>query len=130
MTSTEERNLERVRHWEWAWNNDVLRMVDECYAENCEVSDMFRGRTFLGHAELRAVEEQMIAVDPSRRMRVTRMIARDDVVAIEMDAMWANGGRVAKACVVLTFDADGMIVSDHSYGGDPLGAAEQDPRPP
>ena len=128
MTPTEERNLERARHWEWTWNNDVMRMVDECYAPDCEVSDMVRGRTFHGREELRAVEEQMMAIDSSRRMRGTRMIASGDAVAIEMAALWHDGTETASACVVPTFDDDGMIISDHSYGGDPIGATEQDPR--
>lgn len=123
MTPTEARNLERCRHWEWTWNNDVMRMVDECYAVNCEVSDMFRGRTFHGREELRAIEKQMIAADPTRRMRVTKMVASGDTVALEMDALWQDGAATAKASVFLTFDADGMIISDHSYGGDPIGAA-------
>ena len=42
MGAREERNLERTRHWEWTWNHDVMRMVDECYAEDCEVTDMLR----------------------------------------------------------------------------------------
>ena len=123
MTETERRNLERLAHWEWTWNNDVMRMVDECYATNCEVSDMFRDRTFHGREELRAIERQMMAVDPTRRMKITRSIASGDVVVAEIDALWQGGKSVAKSCVVLTFDASGMIVSDHSYGGDPAGAA-------
>jgi hypothetical protein len=122
-TDTETRNLERARHWEWTWNNAVDRMVDECYAPDCEVSDMFRGRTFRGRDELRAIEHQMMSVDATRRMKVTRMVASGDVVAMEMDSSWQNGTIVQKACVVLTFDANGMIVSDHSYGGDPVNAA-------
>lgn len=123
MTATEERNLAKARHWEWTWNNDVMRMVDECYAHDCEVIDMFRGRTFHGREELRAIETQMIAADATRRMTVTKMLARDDTVALEMDALWQNGTVTAKASVFLTFNADGMIISDHSYGGDPVGAA-------
>jgi predicted SnoaL-like aldol condensation-catalyzing enzyme len=128
MNPTEARNLERVRHWEWTWNNDVMRMVDECYAEHCEVTDMFRGRTFRGREELRLIEQQMIAMDPTRRMRITRMVPNGDTVAIEMDAEWGTGTAVAKSCVFLTFDGDGMIVVDHSYGGDPNGVAASDPR--
>lgn len=128
MTPVEERNLERTRHWAWTWNHDVMRMVDECYAEDCEVSDMLRARTFRGREELRAVEKQMMAIDSSRRMEITRMIASGDVVAVEMDAIWADGAQVAKSCVFLTFNEEGLIVSDHSYGGDPVGAAERDPR--
>lgn len=123
LSPTEERNVERTWHWEWTWNNAVDRMVDECYAENCEVTDMFRNRTFKGRDELRVIEHQMMAADATRRMKVTQMVAQGDVVAIEMDALWKNGTVTAKSCVVLTYDANGMIVSDHSYGGDPTGAA-------
>ena len=128
MTSIEARNIERVKHWEWTWNNDVMRMVDECYAPDCEVTDMLRGRTFRGREELRLIEQQMVAVDLTRRMTITRMVASGDTVAIEADASWNDGKAIAKSCVFLTFDAAGLIVMDHSYGGDPVGAAERDPR--
>lgn len=128
MGEKEKRNMERVKHWEWTWNNDVMRMVDECYAEDCEVSDMLRGRTFHGRAELRLIEEQMMAVDASRRMTITNMVPCGNTVAIEMDASWGDGSAVVKSCVFLTFNDEGLIVTDHSYGGDPSGAAEQDPR--
>lgn len=124
MTETEQRNLERTRFWEKCWNEDVMRMVDECYAADCEVCDMVRGRTFHGREELRGIEKQMMAADASRRMKITRMIASGDVVCAEMDAYWNDGSTVARACVVLTWNADGQIVSDHSYGGDPTGAAQ------
>ena len=117
-----------VKHREWTWNNDVMRMVDECYAPACEVSDMFRGRTFRGREELRLIEKQMMQVDPTRKMTITRMVASGDTVAIEADASWNGGKAIAKSSVFLTFDTDGFIAVDHSYGGDPSGAAEQDPR--
>lgn len=128
MGALEERNLERVKHWQWAWNNDVMRMVDECYAENCEVTDMLRGRTFHGRDELRLIERQMMEMDASRHMQITRMVPSGDTVAIEMDASWGAGAVVVKSCVFLTFDEAGFIITDHSYGGDPQGAAESDPR--
>ena len=128
MGSIEERNMERVRHWVWTWNNDVMRMVDECYAENCEVSDMLRNRTFHGREELRLIEKQMMALDASRKMTITRMVASGDTVAVEVDASWDGGDTIDKGCVFLTFDDAGMIVSDHSYSRDSAGAAENDPR--
>ena len=47
MTNNEQRPgkqdvqqmVERVKHWEWTWNNDVMRMVDECYAPECGATD-------------------------------------------------------------------------------------------
>ena len=128
MGAREERNLERARHWEWTWNNDVMRMVDECYAEDCEVTDMLRGRTFHGRAELRLIEQQGVDADASRRMEVTKMVASGDTVALEMNSIWDEGRAVTTAAVFLTFDDDGMIVSDHTYGIDPVGAGERDPR--
>ena len=128
MGSIEERNMERVHHWVWTWNNDVMRMVDECYAEDCEVSDMLRNRTFHGREELRLIEKQMIALDGSRKMTVTRMVASGDTVAVEVDASWDGGNTIDKGCVFLTFDDAGLIVTDHSYSRDSAGAAENDPR--
>lgn len=128
MGTLQERNMERVKHWEWTWNNDVMRMVDECYAEDCEVTDMLRGRTFHGRTELRLIEQQMMVMDASRRMTITNMLPYENTVAIEMDAIWGEGSTVVKSCVFLTFNEDGFICVDHSYGGDPSGAAEIDPR--
>jgi ketosteroid isomerase-like protein len=123
VTSVEDRNVERTAHWQWTWNNDAMRMVDECYAEDCEVCDMVRGQTFHGRDELRAIEKQIMAVDETRRMQITKMVASGDTVAVEMDAFWRDGSIAIKSCVVLTYNADGLIVSDHSYSADPLGAA-------
>lgn len=128
MESIEERNKERVRHWAWTWNNDVMRMVDECYAQDCEVSDMLRDRTYRGREELRLIEKQMTAVDASRKMTIKRMVASGDTVAVEVDASWDGGNTIASGCVFLTFDEAGLIAVDHSYSGDPSGAAENDPR--
>ena len=128
MSSVEERNMERVKHWEWTWNNDVMRMVDECYAENCEATDMRRNRTYYGREELRLIEKQMMAGDASRRLTVVNMVAAGDTVAIELESSYAGGEHTEKSCVFLTFDDNGFILTDHSYGSDPTGIAENDPR--
>lgn len=121
MGATEERNLERTKHWEWTWNNDVMRMVDECYAADCEVRDMIRGVALRGREELREVEKQIMAADATRRMSITKMVASGDTVAAEMDAFFRDGAVAITSCVVLTFDDDGLILSDHTYSEDPLG---------
>ncbi len=128
MSSIEEQNMERVRHWAWTWNNDVMRMVDECYAEDCEVTDMFRDRTMHGREELRLIEEQMMDLDASRRMEIKRMVASGDTVAVEVEASFGDSSMVVKNCVILTFNEEGFITTDHSYGNDPAGLAEKDPR--
>jgi hypothetical protein len=121
MTDVERRNVERVKHWEQTWNNAVDRMIDECYAEDCEVINMLTGYTMRGREALRAIEHAMLAFDGTRRMEITRILASGDSVALEADAIW--GDKRTKACVFLTFNSDGMIVSDHSYGSDPSGAS-------
>jgi hypothetical protein len=121
MTDIERRNIERVKHWQQTWNTAVDRMIDECYSEDCEVTNMLTGYTMRGREALRKIEHAMLAFDKTRRMEITRILASGDVVALEADALWGN--KRTKACVFLTFNSDGMIVSDHSYGSDPSGAS-------
>jgi hypothetical protein len=124
LTDIEKKNIERVHFWEWTWNNAVDRMVDECYAPDCMVVNMMTGYTMHGRDELRKIEHAMKSFDGSRRMEITRIVADGDTVAIQADANW--GGVVTKACVFLTFNENGLIVLDNSYGQDPSGASSPD----
>ena len=119
MTETEKRNLDRVKLWEKTWNEDVMRMVDELYAKDCEVRNMITGFVVRGREAFREVERAIETHSPDRRMRVYRTIANGDVVALEADVFF--GGKQSQGCVFLTFDTDGRITSDHSYAGDPTG---------
>ncbi len=119
-TDQEKQNVERVKHWAWTWNNAVDRMVDECYAEDCVAVNMFTGVALHGREQLREIEHAMQAFDGTRRMEITRMVASGDTVAVQADAIW--GDHSSKACVFLTFNADGLIAVDNSYGQDPSGA--------
>jgi hypothetical protein len=122
MDSEEVRcTLARVEHWQWTWNNAVDRMVDECYAPDCVVVNMFTGHTLNGREELRAIEHAMMAFDATRDMRITNVVATADQAAIQADALWK--GTRSKACVFLKFNEAGLIVSDNSYGQDPSGAS-------
>jgi hypothetical protein len=121
MTEIERRNIERVKFWEQSWNSAVDRMVDESYAENCEVINMLTGYAMNGREALRKIEHAMLAFDATRRMEITRMVASGNTVAVEADSIWK--GQRSKACVFLTFNDAGMIVSDHSYGSDPAGTS-------
>ena len=127
MTTVEERNMERVKIWESTWNDDVMRMVDECYAEDCEATDMLRDRTYHGREELRLIEKQMMAEDVTRRLKVVNMIASGNTVVVETHSFRKGGEVRSKSCVVLVFNEEGLIISDHSYGGDPTGIAAHDP---
>jgi hypothetical protein len=119
MTPTEKRNLAQVVRWEQTYNDNVDAMVDELYAENCEVIAMFTGTVLRGRAQLRALEHQISAAMPDRRLHVVRAIAAGDVVTAECTGHF--GAATVNACVVLTFDANGQIVSDHTYSPDPTG---------
>lgn len=121
MTKTEERNLAQLVRWEQTYNENVDAMVDELYAENCEVIAMFTGVTLRGRAELRALEHKISAAVPARRLHVVRAIASGDVVAAECTGHF--GSATVNAVVVLTFDANGQIVSDHTYSPDPTGVS-------
>jgi hypothetical protein len=117
-------NVARVRRWAWMWNHDVMRMVDECYAEDCEVIDVVRDRVINGREGLRAIERQMADVDPTRRMVITKVVADERTAVVEVESFWRGDSVVARGCVVLTFGDDGLIVSDHTYSADPIGAAD------
>jgi predicted SnoaL-like aldol condensation-catalyzing enzyme len=108
------RNLAVAAKWAETWNTDVERMIEECYASDCEVFDMHGGHVFHGRDGLREIEHQMLAAAPSRKMVVNRAIAGGDTVVMECDVIGFTP-EPAKACAVLTF-RDGKIVTDHSYG--------------
>jgi len=119
MTPTEARNLAMVDRWEDTYNNAVDRMVDECYSPNCEVHNMLAGAVFHGREGLRAIEHEIQKAQVDRKLRVLKKFASGDSVAVECEGIF--GDLRFKACVILTFDADGQIVSDHTYSPDPTG---------
>ena len=119
MTPMEKRNLDRVKLWEQTWNEDVMRMVDELYAEDCEVRNMITGFVVKGRENFRQIERAIQEHAPDRRMRVYRTVASGNVVALEADVLF--GGKQSQGCVFLTFDDEGWITSDHSYAADPTG---------
>ena len=123
MTPMEKRNLDRVKLWEQTWNGDVMRMVDELYAEDCEVRNMITGFVVKGREAFREIEKQIQQFAPDRRMRVYRTIASGNVVALEADVFF--GGKQSQGCVFLTFDDEGWITSDHSYAADPSGTTNR-----
>jgi hypothetical protein len=119
MTTTEIRNLAMVDRWEDTYNNAVDRMVDECYAPNCEVHNMLAGTVFHGRDGLRAIEHEIHQAQVDRKMRVLKKFASGDSVAVECEGVF--GALRFKACVILTFNAEGQIISDHTYSPDPTG---------
>jgi len=119
MTEREARNLAAVDRWEDTYNNDVEQMVDECYAQDCEVHNMFAGAVYRGREALRDIERQIQKAQVDRRMRVVNKFAHGDQVAVEAQATF--GPHTFSACVILTFDEQGLITTDHTYSPDPTG---------
>lgn len=117
----ERRNVELTRRWEKAWNEDPDRMVDACYAPDCVVINMFSGHEMHGREELRVVERAIKAFDGTRHMVITNMVASGDVVAVQADSIF--GTYKGKGVAFLTYNDEGFIVSDHTYGADPSGAS-------
>jgi hypothetical protein len=123
MTPTEARNLAMVDRWEDTYNNAVDRMVDECYAPNCEVHNMLAGAVFHGREGLRAIEHEIQKAQVDRKLHVLKKFASGDSVTVECEGIF--GAMRFKACVILTFNADGQIVSDHTYSPDPTGISSR-----
>jgi hypothetical protein len=121
MTEQERRNLEAVKRWEQTYNDAIEKMVDEVYAQNCEVVDVLRGVTLRGREELRAFERRICELVPARRLRVLKAVASGDTVALECEGIFPTG-RIP-ACVFLVFDTNGQVKQDHTYSPDPGGAA-------
>ncbi len=119
MTPAEQRNLAMVDRWEDTYNNAVDRMVDECYAPDCEVHNMLAGSVFHGRSGLREIEHAIQAHQVDRKLRVLKKFASGDSVAVECEGLF--GELAFNACVILTFNSDGQIVSDHTYSPDPTG---------
>jgi len=119
VTESERRNLESVKRWEETYNADVEKMVDEVYAADCEVVDVFRGVTLRGREELRDLERRILASAPSRKLRVLKAVASGDTVALECEGIFPFGS--FPACVFLVFDANGCVKQDHTYAPDPAG---------
>jgi len=113
MAEQTARNLSVVDHWEETYNNAVDRMVDECYAPNCEVIDMCSGYALTGRDKLRAFEHKILKRVPDRKLKVLKKFANGDSVAVEMEGLF--GPQTFKACVILTFNDEGLIISDHTY---------------
>ena len=116
MSELEKRNLEVVKLWVETYNNDVDRMVNECYAENCKVSSMFGGATIEGRPRFLKLERRVVNVAPRRNIRIERTHAVGNVVVVEATLFDPDQGDewLSPFCAILTFE-DGRIVEDRTY---------------
>ena len=116
MSESEKRNLEVVKLWAETYNNDVDRMVNECYAENCKVSSMFGGAIIEGRPRFLKLEQRVVKVAPRRNIRLKRTHAVGNVVVVEATLFDPDQGDQWQSpfCAILTFK-DGRIVEDRTY---------------
>jgi ketosteroid isomerase-like protein len=116
MSEPEKRNLEVVKRWAETYNNDVERMVSECYAENCRVQAAFGGDAVEGRARFLELEQQVSKAAPRRKIRLEHTYAVGDVVVVEATLLDPDQGDDWRSpfCAILTFK-DGQITADRTY---------------
>lgn len=130
LTAEEKRNLEAVKGWAEAWENDVGRMADEFYSDSpkiyAPIQDWHWVAEGLSKEAWRTAEveerklEKSVHPDANFKMEFQSIIARGDTVAL------LGKGHFA---IFLKFDKDGKIYSDHSfYPGDGLSEMLKDPK--
>jgi hypothetical protein len=131
MTDREKRNIEMVHKWAKAWSEDVGRMVDESYAETADVFTPIQGihwsRRGKSKADWRFAEVDYEKKFSKREMRLAKVFAQGDTVAIEMQTTTTNkkGDKTRNGwfAAFLTFNDEGKIIEDHTYqvGPSPIG---------
>jgi ketosteroid isomerase-like protein len=105
------------------WSTDPVRMVDECYAQDCVMERLGEGSDGVVHgaAELRTREQELLDLlpRPDRRMRVSDVTAERDVLAIAftIEGRWRGQGplRRGPGTLLLTLDEDDRVLSDRIY---------------
>lgn len=106
--------LKVIEHWQDTYNNDVEKMILDCYAPDADV--YFTGASAHGHAQFIRLEKAIVGAAPGRRMRIDRVLFAGDDTAI-VEAVVLDSARpdyFSPWCAILTF-RDGKIVHDRTY---------------
>lgn len=114
QTPAQHANLALVEHWQQTYNEQVSRMVSDCYAPDAHVQ--FTGGEARGHAQFLQVENAVVAGCPGRRMRVDRVLFCGDDTAV-VEAVVLDSARPdyhSPFCAILVI-RDGRIVQDRTY---------------
>ena len=107
--------LALVDRWRDTYNNEVSRMVSDCYASDCRVYPM--GLAVIeGQAGLQKVEDAVLKSAPHRRMGVERSHVCGNVVCVEAILLDPDKGEdwSLPFIAVLTIE-QGRIVTDRTY---------------
>lgn len=104
-----------VDRWRDTYNDDIPRMVGDCYAPGCVVYPMGL-KPIEGQDMLLRVEEAVLKKAPRRRMRVDRRHVCGDVVCVEAVLLDPDqGADWSLPFVAVLSVADGRIVTDRTY---------------
>lgn len=114
MTEEERRNLDAVQNWVELHNTDSVRFVTECYTEDCEVVDMGYA-VIRGHDPFVAIEQGKSNVQPNRRIRLDRTIARDDAVVVQATMLDPDRRDWETPFCTVLFFREGLIFKEEAY---------------
>jgi hypothetical protein len=131
LTAEEKRNLEAVKGWAEAWENDVGRMVDDFYSDQPEIYLPIQKEYWVKRGQSKEpwrtaeVEERMLEkrVHPnvSFKMNFERVLIQGNTVAIL--------SKGARSAIFLEFDENGKIDTDRSFfPGPTLDEMLEDPK--
>ena len=104
-----------VERWARFYNDDVTRMVRECYTADCQVHPMGLG-LIEGQAQLQKVEDAVLAQAPHRHLDVIRTHIADDTVCVEAELRDPDRGAEWRVpfIAVLTI-REGRVAIDRTY---------------
>lgn len=128
LTEEEKINLEVFETWVKCWNIPGLgaeKMVDELYAENCEVytplQDIYHVKMGKSKRRWRTLEISLEKLYKMRKMDVVWKIVKDNTIVLEAKThfIMINGEERHRGfAAILTFE-NGKIIRDHTYMRDP-----------
>lgn len=124
LSEEEKLNLEVLDTWVKCWNIPGLgaeKMVDELYAENCEVytplQDMYYVKMGKSKRSWKRAELSLEKLYEMRRMEIVWKMVKDNAIVIEAKTHFIlkNGEERHKGfAAILTFE-NGKIIRDHTY---------------
>ena len=129
LSEEEKLNLEVLETWVNCWNIPGLgmeKMVDELYADNCEIYTPLQDAYFvkMGKSKKRwkRLELSLEKLYEKRQMEILWNMAKDNVVVFEARVhFFTKTGKEnqQRFAAILTFE-NGKIIRDHTYMRDPI----------
>ena len=104
-----------VERWATYYNDDVTRMVRECYAADCQVHPMGLG-VIEGHARLQKIEDAVLAQAPHRHLDIIRTHIAGDTACVECELRDPDrGAEWSVPFVAVLTIRDGRVAIDRTY---------------